>query len=156
MQKIKYGGLMVKLQVQIEKGIEVLKKSPIDNRLEQNVLEYKAMNAKLGNCACVVRSNTCKPYREMMDFLHSFCNFLKSNVFGKNFIRTEFILHKIFFRMSILSSRKTLRMFFNLCWKKLWKIICGRTWPFWGEGSVWRRKSMETFLKKMRFWIFFM
>ncbi len=41
-------------------------------------------------------------------FLHSFCNFLKSNAFGENFIRTKFILHKIFFQMSTLSSRKTL------------------------------------------------
>ncbi len=40
-------------------------------------------------------------------FLHSFCNFSKSNAFGENFLRTKFILHKIFFQMSILSSRKT-------------------------------------------------
>ncbi len=59
------------------------------------------------------------------EFLHIFYNFSKSNAFGKNF-RTKFILHKIFFRMSILSSRKTLRMFFNLCWK-----ICEK--PFVGE-----------------------
>ncbi len=30
-------------------------------------------------------------------FLHSFCNFSKSNAFGENFIRTKFILHKNFF-----------------------------------------------------------
>ncbi len=51
------------------------------------------------------------------EFLHSFGNFSKSNAIGENFIRTKFILHKIFLQMSILSSRKTLWMFFNLCWK---------------------------------------
>ncbi len=40
-------------------------------------------------------------------FLYSFCNFSKSNTCGENFIRTKFILHKLFFWMRILSSRKT-------------------------------------------------
>ncbi len=47
-------------------------------------------------------------------FLHSFHNFLKSNAFGENLIRTKFILHKIFFQVSILSSNKILWMLFNL------------------------------------------
>ncbi len=47
-------------------------------------------------------------------FFHSFCIFSKSNAFGENFIRTKFILHKIFFQLSILSSRKNLCMFLNL------------------------------------------
>ncbi len=51
------------------------------------------------------------------EFLHSFCNLLKSNACGENLIRTKFMLHKIFFRMRILSSRKTSPMFFNLRWK---------------------------------------
>ncbi len=41
----------------------------------------------------------------------------KGNAFNENFIRTKFILRKIFFRMSILSSSKTLWMFFNLHFK---------------------------------------
>ncbi len=47
-------------------------------------------------------------------FIHSFCNFSKSNAFNKNLIRTKFILHKIFFRMRILSSSKTSWMLINL------------------------------------------
>ncbi len=47
-------------------------------------------------------------------FLHSFHDFWKSNAFRENLIRTEFILQKIFFRMSILSSSKALWMFFKL------------------------------------------
>ncbi len=38
----------------------------------------------------------------------------KSNAFSENLIRTKFILYKIFFRMSTLSSSKTSWMFFNL------------------------------------------
>ncbi len=49
----------------------------------------------------------------MMDFLHSFRNFSKSNAFGENLIRTKFISRKIFFRMSILPSSKTVWLFFN-------------------------------------------
>ncbi len=44
--------------------------------------------------------------------LHWLCNFSKSNAFGENFRRTKFILHKIFFRIGILSSRKISWMFF--------------------------------------------
>ncbi len=67
-------------------------------------------------------------------FLHSFCNFSKSNAFGENFIRTKFILHNIFFWMSILSSRKTLRMFFNLHWKNCEKPFVGGHGHFDGKG----------------------
>ncbi len=52
-----------------------------------------------------------------MDFLQSFLNFSKSNAFGEHLIKMQFILHKIFFRMSILLSSKILWMFFNLCLK---------------------------------------
>ncbi len=57
-----------------------------------------------------------------MEFCIHFVIFPKLiNAFRENFIRTKFILHKIFFRMSILSSKKTSRMFFNLCWKNCTK-----------------------------------
>ncbi len=74
-------------------------------------------------------------------FLHSLCNFSKNNAFGKNFIRTKFILHKIFFRMSILLRRKALRrktswMFFNLCWKN-----CDK--PFVGGYDHFERKEVS-------------
>ncbi len=69
-------------------------------------------------------------------FSHSFHNFSRSNAFGENFIITRFIFHKIFFRISILLSWKTSRMFSNLYWKKLRKTIFGRVWLFWGERSV--------------------
>ncbi len=84
-------------------------------------------------------------------FLHSFCNFSKSNAFGKNFIRTKFILHKIFFQISILSSKKTSRMFFSLCWKNLQKTICGRTWPFWWEGVFGGKNQYKLICKKWGF-----
>ncbi len=47
-------------------------------------------------------------------FLHSIHYFSKSNAFSENLMRMKFILHKIFFRMSILSSSKTSRMFLTL------------------------------------------
>ncbi len=66
-------------------------------------------------------------------YLHSFCNFSRSNAFSENFIRMKFILHKIFFQMSILSSRATSQMSFSLWWKSaenhLWEemiILRGR------------------------------
>ncbi len=72
-----------------------------DNDSDQSLLEYKTMNMKLDNCVCVVQPNTILLWRNY-GFLHSFCNFSKSNAFGENFMITEFILHKIFFRMSTL------------------------------------------------------
>ncbi len=72
------------------------------------------------------------------EFLHSFCNFSKSNAFGENFIRIKFILHKIYFRMSIFSSRKTLRVFFDLCWKNCEK-------PFvWGQDHFEGKECLAT------------
>ncbi len=71
------------------------------------------MNVKLGNTPAwsdLIHATLWKND----GIFHSFCNFSKSNAFGKNFIRTKLILHKIFFRMSILSSRKTSCIFFNL------------------------------------------
>ncbi len=66
-------------------------------------------------------------------FLCSFCNFSKSSTFGENFMRIKFILHKIFFRTSILSSRKTSQMFFDLYWKNCEK-------PFVGVHDLFERK----------------
>ncbi len=39
-------------------------------------------------------------------FLHSFHDFSKSNAFSENLTRMKFILHKIFFHMSILQAAK--------------------------------------------------
>ncbi len=69
-------------------------------------------------------------------FLHSYCNFSKSNAFSENFVRTKFILHKIFFLMSILSSRKTSRMLFNLCWKNCEKQFVWGHDHFEGKGCL--------------------
>ncbi len=48
------------------------------------------------------------------EFLHSVRDFSKSNAFSENLIPAKFILHEIFFKMSLLSSGKTSWMFFNL------------------------------------------
>ncbi len=73
------------------------------------------MNVKRQHCFCLYLGPTryAKPKRND-GFLSLFSKFSKSNAFSENLIRTKFILHKIFFRMSILLSNKTLRMFFNL------------------------------------------
>ncbi len=68
------------------------------------------------------------------EFLHSLCNFSKSNAFDENFVRVKFILYKFFFLMSILSSRKTSRMFFNLYWKNCKK-------PFMWENDHFERNT---------------
>ncbi len=54
-------------------------------------------------------------------FSHSFGNFSKSNAFGENFIRTKFILHKIFSRMSTLSRRKYHADIFQFMFEKIVK-----------------------------------
>ncbi len=107
------------------------------------------MNVKLGNCACVVWPNT----RNLIEnwFLHSFCNFPKSNAFGEDFIRTKFILRKIFFQMSILSNRRTLRMFFNLCWKNCEKSSVGGHDHFEGEGVPSIKNKYKFFCEKWCF-----
>ncbi len=82
----------------------------------QSLLEYKSANVKR-QCRIFV-----KPWSDSIHialwrndgFLHSFHDFSKSNALSKNLIRMEFIPHNIFFRMSILSMRKILWMFFNL------------------------------------------
>ncbi len=86
------------------------------NGQNQSLLEYKAMNVER-QCRIFV-----KPWSDSIlialwrndGLLDSFYNFSNSNRFRENLIRTKFILHKIFFRMSILSCSKTLCMFFNL------------------------------------------
>ncbi len=70
------------------------------------------------------------------EFLHSFRNFSKSNALGKNLIRTKFILHKIFFWMSILLSSKTLTIFFNLHNKICEIPFVGERDRFEGRGSL--------------------
>ncbi len=80
-------------------------------------------------------------------FLHSFCNFWKSNAFGENFIRTKFILYEIFFWMSILLRRKTSQDVLQWLLKKLRKTICGRTWPFWREEDVWHKNQYTFFVR---------
>ncbi len=61
-----------------------------------------------------VQLNTRVVLRRDDGFLHSLRDFCKSNAFSENLIRTKFILHKIFFQMSILPSSITSGMFFNL------------------------------------------
>ncbi len=84
-------------------------------RYFQSLLEYKAMNVER-QCRIFV-----EPWSDSMHtalwrndgFLHLFHDLSKSNAFSENSKRMKFILHKIFFRISILSSSKTLWMFFN-------------------------------------------
>ncbi len=83
-------------------------------------------------------------------FLLSFCNFSKSNAFGENFIGIKFIMHKILRQMSILSSRKTLRMFFNLCWKNCEKSFVGHV-HFEGKDLSSDKNQYELFCKKCGF-----
>ncbi len=84
-------------------------------------------------------------------FLHSFSNFSKNYAFGENFMRIKFILHKIFFRISILSSRKTSRMFFNLCWKNCEKPFVGGNDHFEGKGVYSDKNQNKLFCKKWGF-----
>ncbi len=83
--------------------------------------------------------------------MHSFFNFSKSNAFGENFIRTKFFLHKIFFWMSILSSRKTSRMSFNLCWKNCEIPFVGGHDHFEGKGVPGNKNQYKFFCKKWGF-----
>ncbi len=80
-------------------------------------------------------------------FLHSFCNFSKSNAFGENFIRTKFIFHKIFSQMSIFSSRKTLWIFFNLCWKNSENPFVGGHDHFEGKGCLVTKININYFAR---------
>ncbi len=84
-------------------------------------------------------------------FLHLFCNFSKSNVFDENFMRTKFILHKIFFQMSILSSSKTSWMFSNLRWKNCEKSLVGGHDHFEGKGASGDKNQYKLFCKKWGF-----
>ncbi len=60
--------------------------------------------------------------------------------FGKSFIKTKFIFHKIFIWMSTyLFEQENLADILQFKLKKLWKTLWGRTWPFWGEWGVWRQ-----------------
>ncbi len=81
-------------------------------------------------------------------FLHSFCNFSKSNAFGKNFSRTKFILHKIFFRTGTLSNGKTSLMFFNLYRKNWEKPFVGGHDHFEGKGCPATKININFFVGK--------
>ncbi len=106
---------------------------------------------KLGNCACVVWPNTWNLMRNY-GFLHSFCNFSKSNAFGENYIRTKFIPPKIFFWMSILSSRKTLWIFFNFCSKNCKKLFATRGHDrFQGKGVSGDKNQYKPYCRKWGF-----
>ncbi len=113
----------------------------------QSVLKYKATNVKLGNCAHVVRPNTGN-LRRNDGFLHSFCNLAKNNTFDENFIKTKFILCKIFFQMSIFWSRKTSWMFFNLCWKNCEKLFVRGRDHFKGKGVSGNENQYKLFCKE--------
>ncbi len=74
----------------------------------QSLLEYKAMN--VGRQRRILIEPWSGSIRialwKVDGFLHSFCDFSKSIAFIENLIRTKFILHKIFFRMSIFRAAK--------------------------------------------------
>ncbi len=84
-------------------------------------------------------------------FSHSFYNFSKCNAFGENCIRTKFILHKIFFRMSVLSSSKTSWTFFNLRWKHCEKPFVGGHDHFEGKRASGGKNQYKLFYKKWGF-----
>ncbi len=87
--------------------------------LAQSLPEYKAMNVAR-QCRIFVELSSNSKHIALWrnyGFPHSFHDSSKSNAFRKILIRTEFILHEIFFRMSILSTSKTSWMFFNLNFK---------------------------------------
>ncbi len=74
----------------------------------QSLLEYNTMNVKRHHHVFIELwfNSMHIALRRNYGFLHSFYDFSKSNAFSKNLIRLKFIFHKIFFRMSILSSSK--------------------------------------------------
>ncbi len=92
------------------------RKSCVRIPVKQNLLEYKAMNVEKQRRIFVEpwSDSIHIALRRNNGFLHSFHDFSKSNAFSENFMRTNFILHKILFRMSILSGGKTSWMFSNL------------------------------------------
>ncbi len=67
-------------------------------------------------------------------FLHSFFNFSRSDTFGQIFIRTKFILHKIFFRMEYTFEQENLADVLHLCWKNCEKPFVGGRNHFEGKG----------------------
>ncbi len=75
----------------------------------QSLLEFEATNEERQHRIFVepCSDSIHKALWRNDGFLHSFCDFSKSNAFSENFIRTKFILHKIFFQMSIFLSNKT-------------------------------------------------
>ncbi len=93
-----------------------LKLKYFQHMLNESFLEYKTMNVERQRPIFVEpQSDSIHiPLQRNDGFLHSFHDFWKSNVFSENLIRMKFFLHKIFFRMSILSSCKIWWMFFNL------------------------------------------
>ncbi len=66
-------------------------------------------------------------------------------------IRTKFILHKIFFRMSILLSSKTSWMFFNLWWKNCEKPFVGGCDHFEGKWASGYKNQYNLFCRKWGF-----
>ncbi len=127
-----------------------LKSAQFNDLFGQSLLEYKAMNVKLGNHAYVSDLIHVTLWRND-GFLHSFCNFSKSNAFDENFLRTKFILHKIFFRISVLSNRKTLLMFFSLCWENCEKSFIGGHDHFKWKGVSGDKNQYKLFCKKWGF-----
>ncbi len=70
------------------------------------------------------RHSVVAPLWRNNGFLHSSRNFSKSNAFSENLMKTKFILHKIFFRMSTFSNCKTSGTF-NLRWENRGKPVMG-------------------------------
>ncbi len=83
---------------------------------DQSLLEYKATDVERQRFIFVepLSDSIHIALWRNYGFLHLFHDFSKNYAFSENLIKTNFILHKIFFQMSILSNGKTLWMFFNL------------------------------------------
>ncbi len=82
------------------------------------------------------------------EFLHSFRNLSKSNAFAKNLTRTMLILHKISFRMSILSNSKTSWIFYNLRWNNCKKPFMGGHDCFEEKGASDNKNRYNSFFQK--------
>ncbi len=116
-----------------------VKATSMEHGHNQSLLEYKAVNVKLGNCACVIDLIHITLWRND-GFLHSFCNFSKSNTFSKNFIRTKFILHKIFFHVYFWAGKP--RVCSSIYVKKIVKNHLWEEMTTLREQGVWRQKSI--------------
>ncbi len=134
---------------------------------QQSLLEYKAMNAERQRRIFV------EPWSDSIHiaswrndgFLYSFHDFSKNSAFREILIRTKFILHKIFFPMSVLSRSKISWMLFNLYKPASNHITVWQTGSFFFNQvfdlvSQWPHHGLQTgfffiFFRLFFFFIFF-